>query len=79
MTQQRNPAEIQQEIELTRAQLANTIDELAERASPKRVAAVGKEQLIGTPKGRAVLGASAGLIVAWVAIKVIVARKRRRR
>jgi hypothetical protein len=75
VTQQRTPAQIQQEIELTRAQLANTIDELAERASPKRVAAAGKAQLIGTPKGRAVLAAAGGLLVAWVGLKLVARRR----
>jgi hypothetical protein len=77
VTQQRSPAQIQQEIELTRAQLANTIDELAERASPKRVAAMGRQQLTETPRGRTVLAASAGLVVAWVALKLIARRRHR--
>lgn len=76
MTQQRDPAMIQREIEHTRAQLAHTLDELAERASPKRVAALGRQQLTGTAKGRALLGATAGMVVAWVALKVVGRRTR---
>jgi Protein of unknown function (DUF3618) len=36
-----DPAEIQQQIEVTRAELASTIDAIAERVNPKRVAARG--------------------------------------
>jgi hypothetical protein len=34
-----DPAEIQQQIEQTRAELASTVDAIADRVSPKRVAA----------------------------------------
>jgi hypothetical protein len=36
-----DPAEIQQQIEVTRAELASTIDAISERVNPKRVAARG--------------------------------------
>ena len=42
-----DPAEIQQQIEETRAELASTIDAIAERVSPKRVAARGVETVKG--------------------------------
>ena len=38
-----DPAEIQQQIETTRAELASTIDAIAERVNPKRVASRGVE------------------------------------
>ncbi len=38
-----DPAEIQQQIEVTRAELATTIDAIADRVSPKRVASRGVE------------------------------------
>jgi hypothetical protein len=40
----RDPEAIQREIEATRAQLAVSIDAIAERLSPKRVAARGKDK-----------------------------------
>lgn len=40
----RDPEEIQREIEATRAQLAESIDVLVEKLSPKRVAARGAER-----------------------------------
>jgi hypothetical protein len=42
-----DPAEIQQQIEETRAELASTIDAIANRVSPKRVAARGVENVKG--------------------------------
>jgi hypothetical protein len=40
-----DPAEIQQQIETTRAELASTIDAIAERVHPKRVAARGVQSV----------------------------------
>jgi hypothetical protein len=42
---ERSPAEIEAEIERTRAQLAGTIDEIAERVHPKAVARRGAERV----------------------------------
>jgi hypothetical protein len=42
-----DPAEIQQQIEVTRAELASTIDAITERVNPKRVAARGVETVKG--------------------------------
>ncbi len=42
-----DPAEIQQQIEETRAELASTIDAIADRMNPKRVAARGVETVKG--------------------------------
>ncbi len=42
-----DPAEIQQQIEVTRAELASTIDAISERVNPKRVAARGVETVKG--------------------------------
>jgi hypothetical protein len=55
----RDPETIQREIEQTREALAGTLDELAERTSPKRLAAVGRERVTAaatSPSGLAVLG-----------------------
>jgi hypothetical protein len=56
----RDPETIQREIEQTREALAGTLDVLAERTSPKRLLAVGRERAIAaatSPPGLAVLGA----------------------
>ena len=43
VAQQRNPDTIQREIEQTRAELADTIDAIADRISPKRAASRGAQ------------------------------------
>ena len=65
-----DPAEIQQQIEETRAELASTIDAIAERVNPKRVASRGVETVKtkvedlrsrGTsPNGSAAIAGAAG-------------------
>jgi hypothetical protein len=55
----RDPETIQREIEQAREALAGTLDELAERTSPKRLAAVAREravELATSPAGVAVIG-----------------------
>lgn len=57
---------IQREIEASRAQLASTLDQLADRTSPKRLADRAKESalvFLQSPPGMAVIGA-VGLLVA---------------
>lgn len=76
MTQPRDAAMIQNEIEVTRAQLAGTLDELAERVSPKRLAEQARQQALGTTRGRVVLGGLGGLVVAYVGLRIIVGRRR---
>jgi hypothetical protein len=69
----RNPETIQREIEQTRDALAGTLDELAERTSPKRLAAVGRERAIAaatSPRGKAVLGAVGALTVLILARRI---------
>jgi len=77
VTQPRDPEMIQREIEQTRAQLAGTLDELAERADPKRVASQGMAALTETARGRAVLATAAGLVVLRIAL-ALVSRQRRK-
>jgi proteasome assembly chaperone (PAC2) family protein len=75
----RDPEKIQSEIEASRTQLAATLDQLAERTSPKRLANQAKESAVvflSSPPGMAVLGA-VGLLVALRVARS--ARKRRRR
>jgi type VI protein secretion system component VasF len=45
VTPSRDPDLIERDIEQTRAELADTIDAIADRVSPKRVAAQGAETL----------------------------------
>ncbi|MDP9241075.1 MAG: DUF3618 domain-containing protein [Actinomycetota bacterium] len=71
MTQPRDPGMIQREIEETRANLARTLDELAERANPRRVASRGVSALSESTRARAIIGAGAGLILALVALRII--------
>lgn len=70
MTRPREPDQIQREIEATRTQLAGTLDELAERASPKRLATQARERAVEffrTPAGMAVLGSVTLLVALGVA------------
>ena len=74
----RDPETIQREIEQTRAELASTFDQLAERTSPKRLAAVAGDKAkdaITSPPGLAVVGAVTLLIALGIARR---ARNRRR-
>ena len=74
----RDPETIQREIESSRAQLAATLDQLAERTSPRRLAGEGRDQFtlfLSSPAGMAALGAVALLAALRVARR---ARRRRR-
>jgi osmotically-inducible protein OsmY len=69
---ERSADDIQREIEQARAALAETVDELAYRSSPKRVTENVKQALLAkarTPQGQAV--------IAGVGVLVIVAVVRR--
>jgi hypothetical protein len=70
VTQPRDPDTIQREIEETRAKLAGTLDELAERANPKRVASRGASALSESTRARAIIGATAGMLVAVVGLRI---------
>ncbi len=74
---QRTADDVQREVEQARASLAVTIDQLAERVNPRRLANRAKEQLIAraqTPAGRAVIGAGGALV-----LLLVIRRSRRRR
>ena len=78
MTRPRDPDQIQREIETTRRQLAGTLDELAERVSPNRLAEQAREraaEFLRTPAGMAVLGSITLLVALGVARR---SRNRRR-
>jgi Protein of unknown function (DUF3618) len=69
----RDPAAIQQEIEQTRTELASTLDQLAEKTSPKRLAEQGKNRVVAlatSPPGIAVIGAITGLTALLVVRRI---------
>ncbi len=69
----RSPDEVQAEIERTRHQLANTLDQLAQRTSPKRLADDTRTKVLATlntPAGKAVVGAVGGGVLLLVVLRV---------
>jgi hypothetical protein len=69
----RDPETIQREIEQARDALAGTLDQLADRYSPKAVADRGRRAVLArlqTPLGMALVGATAGLLVLMVVRRV---------
>jgi hypothetical protein len=80
VTRPRSPEQIQREIETTRTQLAGTLDELAERVSPKRLADQGRDRAVGllrTPAGMAAAGSVTLLVALGVARRARRARRAR--
>ena len=74
----RTPAQIQAEIEGARVALASSLDQLAERTSPKRLANQAKDAAVEkatSDQGKKII---AGSVVAVVAL-VVLARVRRAR
>ncbi|CDO89796.1 membrane protein [Mycobacterium triplex] len=69
----RDPEAIKQEIDLARDQLAATVDSLAERANPRRLADDLKVRVIGFVTKPAVVVTLAGIgsVVVFVAIRRI--------
>jgi hypothetical protein len=70
---ERDAAEVQREIEEARASLASTVDQLAERTSPKRIANDAKKNLVAqarTPQGIAILAATAALTALLIVRRV---------
>lgn len=77
----RNPSSIENDIEITRARLASTIDELVYRSSPKTIAKREVTQVKGFfvgPEGprvdniAKVAAGVAGVVVAFVVLRKIV-------
>ncbi|HST63745.1 MAG TPA: DUF3618 domain-containing protein [Mycobacteriales bacterium] len=69
----RDPEQIQREIESSRTQLASTLDELAERVSPKRLAGEARTSAMAflqTPIGMAAVGGVALLVALGIARRV---------
>jgi hypothetical protein len=72
----RDPNAIKQDIDQARDQLASTVDALAERANPRRIADDAKASVIQFVKKPAVMVSIAGL--GTVVVIVLVRRIRRR-
>ena len=76
----RDPREIQLEIDAARESLAATLDHLAYRTSPKRVAGQGKAaalRFLQSPPGMAIAGGVGLLVGVGVVRKVVRARQNR--
>ncbi|WP_406817816.1 DUF3618 domain-containing protein [Mycobacterium sp. M23085] len=67
----RDPEAIKQDIDVARDQLAATVDSLAERANPRRLADDLKVRVIGFVQKPVVLAslAGAGALVVFVAVR----------
>jgi hypothetical protein len=73
---ERDPDTIKQEIDQARDQLASTVDSLAERANPRRLADDAKARVIGFVKKPAVAISLAG--IGALVVVVVVRRVRNR-
>jgi Protein of unknown function (DUF3618) len=70
---ERNADDIQRDIEQARAGLAESVDQLAHRTSPKRLADNAKQSLrdrANTTQGRIVLGVTGGLALLLIVRRV---------
>jgi hypothetical protein len=67
---ERDPDTIKQEIDKARDQLASTVDSLAVRANPRRLADDAKARVIGFVKKPAVAVSLAGIAALAVAVAV---------
>ena len=76
MANERTPAEIQQEIEQARVQLASSLDQLAERTSPKRLANQTRQNLVAQAKSSKGQKVIAGTVAAVVGL-IVLSRVRR--
>ena len=71
MADDRTPEQIQRDIEQARVTLADSLDQLAERTSPKRLAAHTKDSLLDrarSPQGMAVVGGSIAAVVGLIVL-----------
>lgn len=78
MADKQSTADIEREIEQARAALATSLDQLADKASPKRIIATTKSNLIErarSPQGKKIIGGT----VAGVVVLLVVSRIRRSR
>lgn len=74
----RDTESIEREIERAREQLATTLDQLGERADPRKLADQAQASLVATATKPAVLAAAAGVVViVALVVKSRVSRARR--
>jgi hypothetical protein len=73
---ERDPDTIKQEIDQARDQLASTVDSLAERANPRRLADDAKARAIGFVKKPAVAISLAGIVALAATLAVRKIRNR---
>jgi Protein of unknown function (DUF3618) len=76
----RTAEDVQREIEEARASLAATVDQIAYRTNPKRIATDARHRLIEraqTPQAKAVLAAAAALATALFIARFVAARRHR--
>ncbi|MGH3552008.1 MAG: DUF3618 domain-containing protein [Mycobacterium sp.] len=73
---ERDPDTIKQEIDQARDQLASTVDSLAERANPRRIADDARTRVIALVKKPAVAISLAGIAALAVALVVRKIRNR---
>lgn len=79
---ERSPADIQRDIDRTRDALAGTLDQIAERAHPKRLVDNGKTQVqnfLESPKGKAVLGGAGALVLLLVGRRISLSKKNKKK
>jgi hypothetical protein len=70
---ERSADEIQRDIERSRAALAQTVDQIAVRTNPKRIADNGKQAVLAklqSTEGRIAIGVVGGLLVVLIARRV---------
>ena len=67
---ERDPDTIRQDIDQARDQLASTVDHLAERANPRRLADDAKARVIGFVKKPAVAISLAGIVAVAAALAI---------
>lgn len=77
----RSPEEIQREINNAREALAGTLDQLVERANPKRIVESSKRSMqyfLKSPNGKAVVAAVGGVVVLLVVRRINLSIKNHR-
>ncbi|MEP6851726.1 MAG: DUF3618 domain-containing protein [bacterium] len=80
MVGERSPAEIERDIEQARSQLASSLDQLADRTSPKRLAVQTRDNLLQratSPEGKRALAIAAAVVTSILVLSRIRSHRRR--
>lgn len=78
---ERSPADIQKDIDIARDRLAGTLDQLADRANPKRLVEGGKQtvqEFLASPKGQAIVAGAGALLVILIGRRIVVGKREKR-